>query len=256
MHDLADIALDTDLEAAAAMLDRPRAEPQFAFEKNRVHTHRAKADERRRRAGIKKLINPANALPIVEHLPIGPGDRTHCLLRGDFVLCDLIPAVIAARGKCDHLRIATLGCSIANADVLASMIERYEVASLDLLVSHYFAQVDKATVFRAVNDRLAQIRFRATNAARLAVTRCHAKVICLPTAAGDWFVIEGSANLRSSDNVEQIVITNDRDTHDFHAAWIDELMDAQLGPRWSEGRKCIVCGAWCYAEHLRCLNCP
>ena len=35
--------------------------------------------------------------------------------------------------------------------------------------------------------------------------------------------LEGSANLRSSDNLEQMLLVNDPATHDFHAAWIDEL---------------------------------
>lgn len=216
--DLHGIRLDTDLEAAVAMLDRPRAAPTFTIAANRVHVHRAKAEANRDRRGIKALIRPENALPIVEHLPIGPDDRTHCLLRGDFVVCDLIPAVIAARGPCGHLRIATLGCSIANADTLARLVETEAAWRLTLVVSHYFAQVDKATVFRAVVDRL-------RHCARLVVTRNHAKVICLPTAPNDRYVIEGSGNLRSSDNLEQILITNDHATHDFHAAWIDELAE-------------------------------
>lgn len=37
------------------------------------------------------------------------------------------------------------------------------------------------------------------------------------------FVIEGSANLRSSDNLEQICVFDDPEAHDFHAGWIDEL---------------------------------
>jgi len=216
--ELAGLKLDTDLETAVAMLDRPRAAPEFALGANRVHVHRAKAEDKAKRRGIKALIRPENALPIIEHLPIAPGDRTHCLLRGDFVMCDLIPAVIAAGGGCGHLRIATLGCSIANADVLARLVEREIVWRLTLVVSHYFSQVDKATVFRAVEERLRRC-------ARLVVTRNHAKVICLPTRRGDRYVIEGSANLRSSDNLEQIVITNDEDTYAFHAAWIDELAD-------------------------------
>ena len=48
-------------------------------------------------------------------------------------------------------------------------------------------------------------------------------MICLPTTAGDHFVIEGSANLRSSDNLEQIAVFNDPDLVAFHQAWIDTL---------------------------------
>ncbi len=214
--DLAGIALDTDLESAAALLDRPRAAPRFALGGNLFHFHQAKARQAKDRRGIKALIRPGNAAAVIAHLPADPDDRTHCLLRGDFVLCDIIPTILRARGSCPHLRIATLGLSVANADTLACLIERGTVGGLTLIVSHYFQQVDKTTVFRAVAARLAGI-------AHIAVTRSHAKVICLPTSAGDHYVIEGSANLRSSDNVEQMLITNDPDTHAFYAAWLDEL---------------------------------
>jgi len=215
-HDLKDIRLDTDIEAAAALLDQPRAEPQFALDSNRFHFHRAKAEEKRNRRGIKSLIRPENARAVLDVLPSDPSDRTHCLLRGDFVLCDLIPAIVRARGHCPHLRIATLGMSVANADTLAGLVARGEVSRLSLIVSSYFQQVDKTTVFQAVTARLAGI-------ATITITRSHAKVICLPTASGDHYVIEGSANLRSSDNIEQMLITNDPATHAFHAAWLDEL---------------------------------
>lgn len=216
-HELERIALDTDIEAAAALLDAPRAQPQFGLGANRFHSHRAaKATQARQRRGIKALIRPENALQVLPHLPAGSDDRTHCVLRGDFVLCDLVPAIIGARGNCPHLRVATLGCSLANADTLGRLVETGRAGAITLVVSHYFQQVDKATVFRAVAARLEGL-------AKLVVTRSHAKVICLPTAQGDRFVIEGSANLRSSDNIEQMLITNDQATHDFHAAWLDEL---------------------------------
>lgn len=213
--DLAALEFDTDLEAAAAGLHRQRA-PGFALPANRFLK---KAATRADRRGIKEFIRPANARELLAHLPATPDDRTHAVLRGDFVLCDIIPAIVAARGHCPHLRIATLGLSAANADALACLLERGHVGALTLLVSLYFAQVDKVTVFRSVVARLDGI-------ARLVVARNHAKIICLPTCAGDSFVVEGSANLRSSDNIEQIVITNDAETHRFHAEWIDHLAAA------------------------------
>jgi hypothetical protein len=36
-------------------------------------------------------------------------------------------------------------------------------------------------------------------------------------------VIEGSANLRSSDNTEQIVLFNDPDLLAWHAGWMNNL---------------------------------
>lgn len=55
------------------------------------------------------------------------------------------------------------------------------------------------------------------------VSRSHAKVIALPTASGDHFVIEGSANLRSSDNTEQMVIFNDAEKLAWHRQWMAQL---------------------------------
>ena len=81
---------------------------------------------------------------------------------------------------------------------------------------HYFREGDKATTWRVVSARLAGV-------ASLIVTRSHAKIICLPTAAGDWFVLEGSANLRSSDNTEQLTIFNCPDLDAFHRSWLLSL---------------------------------
>lgn len=216
MHDLATLDLNTDLDGVAASLDAPPANASFTLPANRFHVRRNKAIAQKKRRGIKRLIQPENAAPLIPLLPAGPDERLHCLLRGDFVLCDLIPLIIAARGRCPHLRIATLGLSAANATTLAGLQARGLVTQITLVCSHYFQQVDKTTVFREVASIL-------KNRARLVITRSHAKIILIPTAGGDHFVIEGSANLRSSDNLEQMFVVNDPETHAFHAGWMDDL---------------------------------
>jgi hypothetical protein len=193
---------------------------KFALAANRFHQHeRKKEREKKARRGIKKLIRPENAFAVVPLLPEHEDDRLHCILRGDFVLCDLIPAIIANRGACSHVRIATLGLSAANAESLANLKDAGLIGELTIVASHYFQQVDKTTTFKKVATIL-------DGRAKLVITRSHAKVILMPTTAGDWFVIEGSANLRSSDNIEQMLILNDRETHDFHAEWMEGLSHA------------------------------
>ncbi len=213
--------LDDNWQAQVNRLTARREEPQFAFDSNRVQTFREKKDaDKRSRRGIRALIRPENAAFLLDHLPASPQDRTHCMLRGDFVLCELIPLVIAARGRSPHVHISTLGLSAANADTLVALLNADLIGELTLVVSHYFQQVDKTTVYRAVESKLATI---PADRCRLVVTRSHAKVICLPTASGDSYVFEGSANLRSSDNIEQLVITNDPDTLAFHSSWLEHL---------------------------------
>jgi hypothetical protein len=63
---------------------------------------------------------------------------------------------------------------------------------------------------------------RLAGFASLSVARNHAKII-LVSYDDNWFTFETSANLRSSDNLETMTIFNDREIHDFHAEWIDEI---------------------------------
>lgn len=208
--------LNTDLASALAELDRPPRPGAFALEANRFRV--IKRREARERAGVRKLIRPENAATVLVHLPKGPDERTHAILRGDFVLCDMIPAIIAEMGPVGHLRIATLGMSEANAQTLARLVTAGQIKRLTVVVSHYFQQVDKNTVYADVCAALAPV------GAAPIVTRNHAKVILLPFVhRPDRIVIEGSANLRSSDNLEQVVLFNDAESHDFHASWIDDL---------------------------------
>jgi len=211
--DLSDIPLPDDLEAQIDRLDKPVEGPRFALPASQFKKVAA-ADWISRR-GIKKLIHPDNARVVLDHLP-APGEHTHCALRGDFVLCDIIPAIIETRGRCSDLLIATLGMSAANADTLVSLKARGRLDHITIVCSHYFAQVDKATTFREITARLQHI-------ANIIVTRSHAKIIAIPTANGDCYVLEGSANLRTSDNTEQLVIFNDPELAAWHRAWLLSL---------------------------------
>lgn len=204
------------IQPAGSLDDLAKTNAKFTVPENRFHRHESKARDKMRRRGIKKLIHPDNARPIISLLPVEPDDRLHCMLRGDFVLCDLIPLIIANRGACPHLRVATLGLSASNAEQLANLHAAGLIQRITLVASHYFQQVDKTTTYRQVQSILA-------GCAELVICRSHAKVILIPTVGGDSFAIEGSANLRSSDNLEQMLILNDRETHDFHASWIDAL---------------------------------
>lgn len=167
----------------------------------------------------RRFVKPENARAVLPHLP-GPGEQTHCVVRGDFVLCDLIEAIVRDRGGCGTLTVASLGLNEGNVAAFCGLLDAGLIEHLDLVLSHYFGRVDSKTSFaRAQTDLL-----RSGRACRMAVARSHAKVVLLPTAAGEWLCIEGSANLRASCNVEQFVITNDREVFAFHLDWLGELL--------------------------------
>ena len=64
----------------------------------------------------------------------------------------------------------------------------------------------------------------------VAAARSHCKVVCFDLGKRDALVVEGSANLRTNKNIEQLTAFRGRALHDWHAAWIDELVRADHAP--------------------------
>ena len=111
--------------------------------------------------------------------------------------------------------MATLGLSRGNAEMLKRERMMGRIGRLRVLVSNYFSSVDRSGTFlhvRTVLEGLAEIR----------VARTHAKVL-LFLAPPFFFIFEGSANLRSSETVEQIVVFNDRELLEWHREWMREV---------------------------------
>ena len=206
--------LQTAIDLAG--IEDTRSEVAFPLRRNRYmrQFHAVKADDKRSRRGLKRLVKPENAAEMAGHLP-EPGDCTHAVVRGDFVTADIIPLLLGNR-RADILAISTLGMSTANATMLAGLRASGQIRRLFLLVSHYFSQVDKTGTYREVKHLLGDA---------VKVARTHAKVI-LVSAAPSFFVVEGSANLRSSDNIEQFAIWNDEQLLNWHLDWMQEVADA------------------------------
>ena len=208
----------TTAEIEALFEDAPiHAEPpeppaMFALKQNlitrmRVESRKGKA----KRAGIKRMIKPENAEAFRDYIP-EPGDTVHAVVRGDFVFADIIP-VFLGQATADLVAIATLGMSQANARMLKDLADNGRIKRLKVLVSNYFAAVDKTTVFPEIHAILGDA---------LTVHRNHAKIILID-APPNAYVLAGSANLRSSDNIEQFSAWNDPELLQFHCAWMNEL---------------------------------
>ena len=188
----------------------------FALPASRFHETQRRLALAKRGRPAKCLIRPTNCQEVMDHLP-APGETTHCILMGNFIMGDLLSQILRERGPAGHVRLATLSLSEKNADSLAELLENGQIGELSLLVSDYFAQVSKDSVAPYCRARL--------SAARWGVSRVHCKVFVLPCGA-DNFTIHGSANLRSSANAENMAIENCPDLARFHSEWIDQLVTA------------------------------
>jgi len=103
--------------------------------------------------------------------------------------------------------------SVANAQSIQRLQSEGKIDRLTVLVSHYFSQVDKIGTFLQVKEILGDA---------LIVARSHAKLF-LVDGERAAYVVEGSANLRSSGCIEQFTVSNSRPLFHFHKSWIEEL---------------------------------
>lgn len=204
--------LTTDVDASD--LDGPLADG-FAMPTNRFYLqrlHASKAHDKLLMRRMRRMIQPENAMEVIHHLP-ETGESLHAVVRGDFVMCDLLGPLLASAGFCRRLFISSLGMSVANAQQIKGFLDAGTVGELVVLVSHYFSQVDKLGTFLQCKEVLGD---------RLHVARNHAKLFLLDGERA-CYVVEGSANLRSSGCIEQFAIHNDRALFHFHAGWIREV---------------------------------
>lgn len=218
---------DDELSAALALLDAPDMSREDCFPVPfRVHAQRVKDHLKgRHRRAASAFIRAENAQQLARELPVEEGDWLHGIIPGDFVFCDLLPALVAARGCPARIDITTLSLSEQNVHTLLSVLGAVEQPFVTLLLSHYF-QASNRDIFRSVETMLVgHPRFR------LAVARQHTKVLLM-----DWphcaLVVEGSANLRSAGCIEQVTARASRDLINFHREWIEPLhADSPHGPQ-------------------------
>lgn len=183
------------------------------------------AKRRDAKAG-KALIKPENADQVLDMLPAEEGETLHALICGDFVFCNLITRLVERLGSPASITLATLSVSLKNLESLEKMMRACPELKLHIVLSHYFQTTSKE-IFIAletlIGEKFAE-RFTVT------IGRSHAKVALIDYGSS-CYVIETSANLRSSGNLEQLAIFRERELYEFHATWIEEFRAASLKPK-------------------------
>jgi len=210
--------VSNDLAGAFAALGTARANGY----QTKLRTSAAKrtfdAINARSRSRRRALVKPENAEEILARLPLQSDRALHVITPGNFIFCDLITAV-ATRFKTARIFIATLSFSKKNAEALCSLISTGKVRGIKMLTSNYFAKMNAEILqhFTTCADKSGGIQ--------IGIARTHAKVTAFEFADGKRLTIETSANLRSSDNIEQVSFFADVPTFNFHAEWIQQVIN-------------------------------
>lgn len=164
-----------------------------------------------------------NAEQFVQQIDLTPGSRTFAWLSGTFVFGDVIEALVARRDVgIKKLYISTLSLSQENIDSLKNvmLLMGDDLERLVLIMSGYQYSHEKVGLVPYMYDELDD----GTNRVQIVFGRWHSKIITLETRLGHTITMHGSANLRSSNSIEQVMVEIDnRDLHDFNTGIMEHI---------------------------------
>ena len=163
------------------------------------------------------------AADLARDLDIGEGTRHFAIISGNFIFGDFIEALLVGRNiHTDRMVINTLSMSQENVDSLANLLNGGFVDHLDLIVSSYFYAHErhKGGLIPYIYETLDK-----GNRFQLAAAGTHCKTVTFKTDGGKRFTIHGSANLRSSRCLEQVVIEEGEELFSFNNSISDRILE-------------------------------
>lgn len=163
------------------------------------------------------------AVDLVHNLPdLAENEALYCLVSGSFIYGDFIEALLVERNwYAKEMLIATLSLSKENVDSLANLLNGDYLGDLGLIVSDYWYSHERRSQGGVpyLTHTLGGPNFS------FAAAGLHTKVTIINTSCGQHLVLHGSANLRSSRNLEQLVIARSKELYDFNRFWMLHLLE-------------------------------
>ena len=165
-----------------------------------------------------------NAIKLANNIKIEEGIRYDCIVAGNFIFGDFIEAFITHNNaKCLQLTISTLSLDQNNVDSLVNLMKGNYVDHLNLIISDYFYAQERGSLIPYIYDKL-----DVDNRFQLASASSHTKITMFETLGGKKIVMHGSANLRSSSNIEQFTIEENPGLYDFHFEYHNRIIEKYL----------------------------
>lgn len=166
----------------------------------------------------------SNALKLAKKIKIDKGIRYDVIVSGNFIFGDFIEAFITTNNaKCLQLTISTLSLDQNNVDSLVNLMKGNYVDQLNLIISDYFYAHERGSLIPYIYDNLdKEGRFQ------LASASSHTKITMFETLGGKKIVMHGSANLRSSSNIEQFTIEENPGLYDFHFEYHNRIIEKYM----------------------------
>lgn len=175
---------------------------------------------KKQRTRSEKQIKFKYAKDLAESIPFEKNSRFFCVVNGSFIFGDFIEAfLVKNNARAENMIINTLSLSYDNILSLKLLLEKGYISNLNIIVSDYFFSHERSGLVEQLYRHL-----DIDNRFQLAVARTHMKTCIFETTGGKKIVIHGSANLRSSDNIEQFMIEENEGLYDFNLDFQNKII--------------------------------
>jgi len=162
-----------------------------------------------------------NAQKLARELTLDKGMRANVVVAGSFIFGDFIEAFLMHNNaKAIKMTISTLSLSQENIDSLRTLLEYGYIEELNMIISVYFFSHERHGLIPYMYDQL-----DIDNRFQLSVCSTHMKTVHFETLGGKKIVMHGSANLRSSANLEQFTIEENPNLYEFYEDISEKIID-------------------------------
>ena len=176
---------------------------------------------------IGKPLMYDRARDLARDIVLEPGAREFVFVSGNFIFGEILEALTVGEGKMYPKRVSvqTLSMSAENIDSLRNVVDACPMMeSLRIVLSDYFFSHERG------KDGLVPYLCDSLDVDGidfdLAFASLHTKIISVETLGGNFVVMDGSANLRSSRNIEQFRIECDEGLYRFIEKFTDGVFRA------------------------------
>lgn len=163
----------------------------------------------------------SDAAKLARDIRLSECNRYFVIVNGSFYFGDFIEAFIVEKNlHVKKMTISTLSMNENNVDSLANLLNGKLVDKLNLIVSDYFFSHERNNLIPYLYKELDK-----KNRFQLAVAGTHCKICIFETHDGKYVNIHGSANLRTSGNIEQIVVEESKTLYDFNDKYQSAIIE-------------------------------
>jgi hypothetical protein len=176
--------------------------------KSKKETHRYFAPKKHKEIN-ERFLKYSDAVKLAEDINFNDYNRYHVIVNGTFFFGDFIEAFVVGYDiHVKNLTISTLSMNKNNVDSLANLIKGDYVDNINLILSDYFYGHEKHDLVPYIYETL-----DIDNKLQLSFAGTHCKVCLIESHNGRYYVFHGSANLRSSSNIEQVCMEENKDLY-------------------------------------------